>query len=335
MAGSLLGPEAGARAAQQTPDEFDEVAEREEQSLLRDMMDDTEREIHSEAFGEEPPENDGDTTLEDEAGEDEIAGEPPEEEDDDELSPEGEVDDGEEEQIDAQPDRGDPRVALRAERARRQELERQLAEAQGFRQGVESVPRQQQEQQPPPPPPDMFADPEGWQQHVRTQAVREAIDQVHRARVDAAMLEAHQQHGDEFQVAYNLFTSQPRNQESARLAQRMINSPDPGAWLMRWAEPQLEQYRVERQQSEVERISAMFDGDPALMDAVISHLGGNRQPRERGAPRGRPQPPTQRNGRRGLPSLNSAGGSGSSRVGADPRGFDGSEQSIFDYAFQP
>jgi hypothetical protein len=318
----LLGAEAGARAAAQTPD--DEAAERQEQELLRDMMGETEKEIYHEAFGEEPPENDGDTTLEDEAGDDDL--EEPEEE---ELSPEDEVDDEGLEEPAGEPDRGDPRVALRAERARRQELERQLAEAQGFREGVQSVPRQTQQEQPPPRP-DMFSDPEGWERQVRAEAASAAAQQVHADRVNAALAETHEQFGDEFQVAFNAFTSQPRNQESSQLARRMVNSPDPGAFLMRWAEPILQDYRAQRQEQELERIGAMLEDDPGLRDAVISRLNG-RQPRA--APRGNRQPLAQRSGRRGPPSLNSAGGSGSSRVGADPRGFDGSDQAIFDYAF--
>lgn len=319
----LLGPEAGARAASQTPDEFDEAQDRAERQLLAEMMDDTEREIFREAVELDPEDLDGDTSIEEAAGGDDLD---PDAEDDEVDPAEATAEDEIEDEPEPQRGRGDVNVALRQERQRRQQLERELAEARGFQRGVESIPRQQEQPPPPPPEPDMFSDPEGFRDHLRRQAAEEAtqraVAQVHQDRVNAALAEAHDQYGDEFAYAYRAFTSMPRDANSRLLAGRLINSPNPGQFLMRWAEQNgLEDYRAQERERRVSELRQVLENDPSLLDDLT---GEAPQPRARQA-----QP--QR--RRGPPSLNSAGGSSNRRVGADPRGFDGSEQSIFDYAF--
>ena len=336
---ALLGADAGARAAAQTPEAFDEAAEREEQRLISEAMDDTEREIAAEAFEQEPQDLDGDTSIEDAAGEDELADEETEDEDepaDDEQaepSPEDEIDDATEEAEPQDRGRGDLSVALRQERERRQALERELAEARGYQRGVESIPRQTQQQEQPPPRPDMFSDPEGWERAVRAEAAQAAVQQVRGQFIQSAMEEAAAEYGQEFHYAWDRWNqlpdSDPKKQE---IGQRMGRSLNPGRVLMRWAEPLLEEYRAQQQNDMVERFMAMADENPQLLDALSARLGGGGRQRQ-SAQRDTPQPRTQqRSSRRNPPSINGASGS-SGRVGADPRGFDGSEEAIFSYAF--
>jgi hypothetical protein len=327
--GALLGAEAGLRAAMQTPDEMDgadDRAEREEQALLAELMDDTEREIAAEAFDKEPEDNDGDTSIEDAAGEEE---EPEDEEGDEPTpSPEEEIDDATGQPI-AQFERGDLRVPLRQARDENRQLREQLARLEGRVDGLSQRPAQPP--QPPQPRPDMFSDPEGWERAVRQEAADTARQALHEERVNAALAEAHERHGEEFAYAFRQFTAQTPSQETSALARRMVNSPDPGAFLMRWAEPILQDYRAERSAAEADRIAELLEANPELLDAITERLNGGT--RQRGEPRAPRNPQPQPRSRRGPPSLNAAGGSNSARVGADPRGFDGSEQSIFDYAF--
>jgi hypothetical protein len=315
----LLGPEAGLRAAQQTPEGFDEAAEREEQRQMADAMGFTEKEIFTEALDAEMPEDDGDTSVEDAAGGDEL-----QEEEDDEVDPaeataEDEVEDGEE-----PVDRGDLRVPLRQARDENRQLRERLARLEGR---VEGMGQPQPQQQPPPQRPDMFSDPEGWERQVRSEAANAAVREVHENRINAAFAEAHEAYGSEFEHAYRAFTAQPVDANSAALARRMINSPDPGAWLMRWAEPALQEFRAQRDADEAERIAQVLNDRPELFDQITAQLNGGA-----GRRRGLPETPAQPRMRRGPPSLNGAGGSSNRRVGADPRGFDGSEDAIFRYA---
>jgi hypothetical protein len=314
----LLGPEAGLRAAQQTPEGFDEIEERREQDLIKNAMDDTEREIHSEAFETEPDELDGDTSVEDAAGGDEHGLEEPEDEDIDpaEATAEDEIEDA---------PRGDLRVPLRQARSENRELRDRLARLEGR---MDAQPQAQPQQQQQPPRPEMFSDPDGWERQIRAEAANAAVREVHENRINAAFAEAHDAYGSEFEYAYNAFTAMPVDANSAALARRMINSPDPGAWLMRWAEPGLQEFRSQRDAAQADQIAQILNDRPELFDEISNRLNGGR--RNDGRP-SRPQPQTQRM-RSGPPSLNSAGGSSNRRVGADPRGYDRSEDAIFRYA---
>jgi hypothetical protein len=192
----------------------------------------------------------------------------------------------------------------------------------------QAQPQQRQDQA---TPPDMFADPDGWQQWVVDQADRRAEARIREGfgglqRQQAAIEENRIQTNMEatasgpngwlFQEAFRQLTSLERNRESAAIVTEIISDRDPGGAVLEWFE---ETGRAEQ-----------------FMGSVAQQLGIEPAPQ-----RGRPQQEPRREyrlpqsmQRRQPPSLNEArGGLRRGGMDADPRGFDGTEQSIADYAF--
>jgi hypothetical protein len=184
-----------------------ERTEREFQHDVNQAVANTEGEIFEDALGDEPLENDGDTSLEEMGdgleGDDLEDEEGPDEEADEEEAEEAEGEgeepaEGEEAEAakddeeepprdergrfeDRQPPGQPPSRRLAEESQRRREaeeratrFERELAELRGRVDEQSRRPPQPQVEQPKPPKPDQFADPEGWERYIRDEARRDA-----------------------------------------------------------------------------------------------------------------------------------------------------------------
>ena len=104
----------------------------------------------------------------------------------------------------------DTRDQLKAEKAAREALERQLKEL------------QQQPQQ----RPDLFADPEAWERHLEQQMERKFTERMLNANLHATA----EKHGKAFEEAYEALL----NKGDPVLVQRIIGSVDPGSEIMKW-----------------------------------------------------------------------------------------------------
>lgn len=353
-----MAPRAAAQRQQATQED--------DESLLVAAMANTESEIFNEAVGDDDPENDGDTTLEE-------MDDPAGEEEDDEEGEENDAEasaDGDDRGVDAEVDgdtdddqTGDTRGRQAPAQAdRRQEQRRftlppvdardqRIAELEGRLARVEA-PRQDQQQtrQAPAELPDPVLDPAGFREGIAAQirsenqqATRTAILESNFRSTEAAY--TRENRVEEFQLAasqLNELSIRARTDPSAAAAVRsIVNAPDPGYALMQWAEDNLdlENYRQEMASNRIEQAARLLGVDPADLEGLAP---AERQPRQREAARQeqRPQRGEQRqqqpaNRGRRLPSLNSAGGvgrEGGNSRNLDPNGFDGSEESIFTFA---
>ena len=104
----------------------------------------------------------------------------------------------------------DTRDQLKAEKAARETLERQLRE-------LQSQPQQR---------PDMFADPEAWEAHIASQMERKFTERMLNANLHATA----EKHGKAFDEAYEALL----NKGDPVLVQRIIGSVDPGSEIMKW-----------------------------------------------------------------------------------------------------
>jgi hypothetical protein len=126
-----------------------------------------------------------------------------------------------------------PVAALKDERKKRQEIERQLAELQA--QAVPQQPQpvsqpQQPQQQQPPQMPDPLEDPEGWKQwHDETQArlVHQQQVSAYQTRALTSRMVAMQQH-DDYEVAEEAFTAAART--SPELLRQIAVHPNPAQY---------------------------------------------------------------------------------------------------------
>jgi hypothetical protein len=298
---------------------YDETAEEREQGrAVQAAIKETETvEIMDYVFDRDnPPDNDGDRSLEE--PEDPLGIEEPDQEAsaDDGGEPEAQQAEGEEpegEEPEQQYERDPayvPSTRLREETDARRNAEREAAEWRARYDETQRLLRPQQPQQPPPPTPDMFADPEAWKQDFRQQVINETRQSMQRASIE----EARARYGAEFDHAYQLLDSDPR---LTREAQAVLASLNPGEAIMRLAEPYMGEFRQQRQEQEL-----------AQAQQIAARNGYTLVP-GRGGPTSRPQQL-----RNNPPSLNGASGGGNTRrERLDPRGMDGSEEAIFREAF--
>jgi hypothetical protein len=340
------------------PQDTAERTEREFQLDVNAAVANTEGEIFEDAMGDEPLDNDGDTTLED-MGEglegDDLDEEEATEEGEAEASEgEGEAEGEEEapaegeEQTEAeaaaepqgQPDdrRGVPSARLREEAQRRRaeteratSLERQLAEAMGrlnelsARLNAPPIPAPQPQTSA--PKPDMFADPEGYERWMKAEAAKEAD-----ARIEQRMtaFRAEQQQQREATLNDNLaLTAQGERGFEFQAGYRALTSLDP---------------RDPQARATVQRIINSPDPGKAILDwyedngaeefreNIAAQLGlVPAQRGQRNAQNTRQQQSQQPRREYRLPSLNSASGSGRQQV-ADPEMMDDSDDSVFRFA---
>lgn len=200
--------------------------------LTAEAIAETETEIFDEALGNEPLDNDGDTSLEqmdDDDPDDDDA-----EEEDGEDPDDASQDDGDGEVESAPARRGIPSERLRQEADARRVAE---AEAASLRQQMaelrarqDLLDRQSRPAPPvapkPPPAPDMFADPEGWARHQREQILQEIENQ----RVQNSLAAAAEEHGQAFMEAFEAL----RATNDQGQVQVIIRQPNPGRAIMNW-----------------------------------------------------------------------------------------------------
>jgi hypothetical protein len=315
----------------------------EDESLLVAAMANTESEIFTEAMGDDEDENDGDTSLEqmdDPVGDDEEdAGEEEgDEEGQEETGDEAPQEGAREPPPQERPSYRLPPVDPSAQRIA--ELEARLARME--------APRQEQPAPPPQELPDPVLDPAGFREGMAAQmraeyqqATRTAILENNFKATEAAY--SRENRRDEFTLAasqLNELSFRARTDPNAAATVRgIVNAPDPGYALMQWAEDtlDLENFRQEQAERNREQAARLLGVDPADLEGIAPQQAQRRpsESQQRGqqdrapAQRGRGTSPR-------LPSLNSAGGvgrEGGNSRNLDPRGFDGSEESIFRDAF--
>lgn len=298
----------------------------------------TEQEIFTEANGDDPPENTGDKSLEEQGND--LEGRTSESDDDqeEETDLEGrdseddpEDEEGEAEAEEAPTQRTEGREALvpsgrlrettaraRAAETEAATLREQMAELRGRLDQFTRTQPQNQQQAKQPEVPDMFSDPEGWQNHIKGQLAAE----FETKRVDASLADAAEAHGAKFTEAYNNLQALGRAEMSQNggrspTVARIWNAPNPGKALLSW----------HQQQAALKEIGGDLNGykdklkdellnDPEFVASVIQHARGEAT-----------------NGRRAnrtIPSLN--GASGRRHTDADPNLYDNSEGSVFDFA---
>jgi hypothetical protein len=306
-------------------------------------MANTESEIFTEAMGDDEDENDGDTSLEqmdDPVGDDEEdAGEEEgDEEGQEETGDEAPQEGAREPPPQERPSYRLPPVDPSAQRIA--ELEARLARME--------APRQEQPAPPPQELPDPVLDPAGFREGMAAQmraeyqqATRTAILENNFKATEAAY--SRENRRDEFTLAasqLNELSFRARTDPNAAATVRgIVNAPDPGYALMQWAEDtlDLENFRQEQAERNREQAARLLGVDPADLEGIAPQQAQRRpsESQQRGqqdrapAQRGRGTSPR-------LPSLNSAGGvgrEGGNSRNLDPRGFDGSEESIFRDAF--
>jgi hypothetical protein len=319
-----------------------------DESLLVAAMANTESEIFTEVMGDDEPENDGDTSLEemeDPVGEDEDdAGEEDGDDEGDEGDEGGEG--GEPPAPVQEPGQERPTYRLPPVDPRDQAIA-DLRERLARMEGSQQAPQQQVRQQPPAELPDPVLDPAGFRDAFAAQIraenhydTRTAILESNFRATEAAY--ARENRADEFQLAagqLNELSMRARTDPAAAAAVRsIVQAPDPGHALMQWAEDNLdlESFRQEQAERNREQAARLLGVDPADLEGIAPSRGRQQEDRQasrqmRGEQR---QQPAQRAGRR-LPSLNSAGGvgrEGGNSRNLDPNGFDGSEDAIFTFA---
>lgn len=306
--------------------------------MLTDAIRGTEAEIANSVFDKEDDDDDTDRSLEamdDEEGEDT---EEVEAEADGEVENKGDAK--------AEPERDangkfkpvDGRTtALREERGKRQSIE---AERDQYKTNFEAIsarlenlngqitaltrtaPRQQ-EQPKAIERPDPIVDPDGYARSVRDEVEAGIISR----NVEETFRDAHEEHGNKFEAAYQALTSLDRNSPSDRaLVQRISKSANPGRALMRWHTQQEAVREIGDPSKFRERVRNELLEDPEFEKAVVAKVreranGGNNQQR-------RPVNNITR-----LPSLNSSG-SGSGRQSRSASDDDDSDAAVAAYAFR-
>jgi hypothetical protein len=308
---------------------------------IKGAIDETDREIADFAFSDdEPADDDGDTTLEEmddvpgdtEEGDDEPAEEDTEEtgqgadesDDPDEDDPREQED----EATDPAPQERErvPSSRLREETERRQAIENELANARARIAAYENEQRRQSqpERQEAPQRPDMFSDPEGWAAHQRAEIAQE----MNARHVNAALNEAHEEHGEAFVAAYRALTSMNPHDPMARaIVQRVWDAPNPGRALMNW-------HKAERVRQEIgndpdawlERKLEERLANPETRRETLARLRGEAMQGDGGRPRTQTRLPKSLNG--------ASGGGGRGRREADPELYNDSDGSVFDYAMK-
>jgi len=312
--------------------------ERQERQLMSELVDETEREMfrYGSAKSEEDaqamePEDNGNRDLEER--EEDIFGDTPEEVEeadrqaageDDEPQDGGEdeeeqVPDDEEPQYSDRPQRDErearsvPSYRLREQSERVEALQREIADLRMRVQSPQQAPQPQQS----PQKPDMFVDPDGhaaWQMQQTLQAVR-------MQEAERSMQAAAEEYGDDFQYAYQVLQNGVRANDprAHQTVQSIIASGNPGRALMRWAEPLLQDRADQQEEMHRQWYRDTYGREAPEPRQMRSGQGEFRQS----------VPP-----RRGMPSLNGAGGNG--RVMNRPRqnaGTDDTDEGIFNYAF--
>lgn len=331
---------------------YEDGDDAESERLIAGAIKETEEEIAREAFDDQEPENDGDTSLEqmenqegdpiDDAGETEEEDEP-----EDDLYEADETLDALAAETTQPERRGDPAVALRQERAARRKLETDLAEMRGRLEEIGRRPATPVEKVEPVERPDPLINPKDWEKTIREEIRAEYRQEQTTARVEMTFADVHEAHGKDFDFAYQQLQEVGRQESAAsgksKTVISIINAPNPGKALMKWAERKLAEGR-EARLNDARQTLIDAGVDAADVDAILERRQGEQPSRQaQQANRGRREARQSTGDRREaihetrrpvrLPSLNSATGSAPQRQN-DARGLDGSEEAIFAYAFE-
>jgi hypothetical protein len=312
-----------------------------EEEIIAGAIAGTEAEIFDEATGQAEDEDNGDRSLEEM---DDVPGET--EEGDDEPTedePDGEGDE-EDEEVDAaseeegeepEPERDGIDEGRAGERGRipssrlREEAERRRAaesERDAFRarlaayEAQQAISRQPQQEQP--AKPDLFSDPEAWAAQQRAEIAQEFTAR----HVNAALADAHDEHGEEFVAAYKALTSQNPGDPTARaVVQRIWDAPNPGKAIMRWYGEQKILREVGGDPNAYkQKVVQEILSDPEFRKQILADMRGEAQRGDGGRPRTTTRLPK---------SLNGASGGGSRRE-ADPELYNDSDASAFAFAMK-
>jgi len=304
-----------------------------EEEIIAGAIAGTEQEIFDEATGQAEDENNGDRSLEemdDVPGETEEGDEP----EADEPDGEGEEDEGEElaaseeEGEEPEPEREErtgriPSSRLREEAERRRAAEQERdnfrAELAALRVAQQQARQPQQEQ---PAKPDLFSDPDGWAAEQRAQIERDLTAR----HVNAALADAHDEHGEEFVAAYKALTSlNPSDPVARSTVQRIWDAPNPGKAVMRWYGEQKILREVGGDPNAYkQKVAQEIMSDPEFRRQILADMRGEATRGDGGRPRTTTRLPK---------SLNGAAGGGSMR-NADPELYNDSDSSVFSYAMK-
>lgn len=310
--------------------------------LLTDAIRDTETEIANSVFDKEDGDDDADRSLEamdDEEGEGDEEVEADADGEVEAKDGDGKADAKVEPERDANGKFVKPdgrTAALREERGKRQTVEQErdqyktnfdaiTARLENLNGQITALTRtapRQQEQPKAIERPDPIVDPDGYARSVRDEVEAGIISR----NVEETFRDAHEEHGNKFEAAYQALTSLDRNSPSDRaLVQRISKSANPGRALMRWHTQQEAVREIGDPSKYRERVRNELLEDPEFEKAVVARVreranGGNQQRR-----------PTNNITR--LPSLNSSG-SGSGRQSRSASDDDDSDAAVAAYAFR-
>lgn len=166
-----------------------------------------------------------------------------------------------------------------AERERRQQFERDLAEERRQRAELQ---RQLQDLRNPRQPIDVLANPQAFQETIEERferMQREFSQQRHMDRINTSFSFAARQHGEDFTKAFAALeeVAAPQKGGDTMLRDRIVNSPDPGEAVMQWYRSRqilhesggdLSTYRERLLKEERERLAK----DPEFRKQVIEGL---------------------------------------------------------------
>jgi len=309
-----------------------------EEEIIAGAIAGTEQEIFDEATGQAEDENNGDRSLEEM---DDVPGETEEGDDDrgdDDLGHDGQPDEGDEQdgEIDASEEEGEepepepegrtgriPSSRLREEAERRRAAEQERdnfrAELAALRVAQQQARQPQQEQ---PAKPDLFSDPDGWAAEQRAQIERDLTAR----HVNAALADAHDEHGEEFVAAYKALTSlNPSDPVARSTVQRIWDAPNPGKAVMRWYGEQKILREVGGDPNAYkQKVAQEIMSDPEFRRQILAEMRGEATRGDGGRPRTTTRLPR---------SLNGAAGGGSMR-NSDPELYNDSDNSVFAYAMK-
>lgn len=248
--------------------------------------------------------------------------------------------------------KGNPAVALREERTRRQtaeaerdaartesqkaladmnaKLELTLREIAALKQPPVQQPIKAEETQK--TKPDIFTDPEGhdrWLQEQIAEARAAAEKTVTERFINASMADAHEKHGKVFEEAFQAVSSLDRaHPANAAILRTIREAPNPGAALMRWHQQQETLREVggdptAYRQKIAEETKSQLLKDPEFRKQLLAEMKAEASGQTNG---GKPRTLI-----RTPPSLNGTGGRGDHQI--DPRTFDNSDRAVFESAF--
>lgn len=314
-----------------------ESFEAERQNLIADAIAETHDEIFRSAFGLDPQEGDGDTSLEkpEEVPTDTVADDEEDAEEGDEEAGDDEEDDEQEPAQEArgrgQP-RGQPDAQNRDRRVAESERDAARAEARELRARLEALERAQQQPQrrqgespQPQAPPDLFVDPEARLAYERQQwagEVNRVITEFNHKRINGSFDDVREQVGEErFSEAFQaLYDTGDR-----ALIDGIVATNNPGRALMRWHDRQSLMSEIgDDPEAYIERRVQERLNDPQYRQ---QYIGGMREQAQRSGNSAYDLPPSLNSASGGMSQRTSSGNGRGGRASA-------SDADIFRSAFE-